>query len=224
MFKSFLTALTYEMVHHVTKHPDFFDAKAAKRLDALDSVRIPKAFKEYMSEVSENDFMSDLPLVVAYAEGRTGTLAKSPFFETFVQFLTGPFAAKLDKLSGDFYVMSDKDRTQVVDALIKGETRVALSLKEIYMHRTPQEMAEVIQDLAKQVSKAPVVVIQTPREMDAELKKDMRAELVEKHPNSFPNFQINRKLIGGLRIFVDGEVTDHSWLSRVLRFTHLTTV
>jgi F0F1-type ATP synthase delta subunit len=35
-------------------------------------------------------------------------------------------------------------------------------------------------------------------------------------------FQINRNLIGGMRIFADGKVVDNSWLSRINYISSLT--
>jgi len=58
--------------------------------------------------------------------------------------------------------------------------------------------------------------------MNMELKREIRQTLSKDHPYSLPVFQINKKLIGGIRIFKDGEVQDHSWLSRVEYFTSLT--
>lgn len=224
MLSDFLTALVYEIVRFLAKHPDFFDVHGAdKRMDKLANLHVPKHFKTYLSEVSEAHFMQDLKLVIRFI-GRDKSLKakESPFFRALLDFLTGPFAAKLDLLAGDYYVMSEKDREKVVAELIKGEGRVADALRHIYLHKSSEEISKTVRKLAAAVADAPYILVQSPREIDAKLKKDIRKQLLEEHPMSFPQFQINRKLIGGLRVFKDGLCTDHSWLTRVLRFTSLT--
>jgi len=72
------------------------------------------------------------------------------------------------------------------------------------------------------VEESPYILIQSPREIEPKLKKEIRAKIREEKSNHFPIFQINKKLIGGIRVFKDGETTDNSWLSRVLHFTSLT--
>ncbi len=225
MFQSFLSALVYDMLGHVSKHPDFFEQKESARESALDGVKIPKHFKSYLATVSEDDFLKDLKLIPSFAQGEwDASMKKSALLLALLDFLTGPLAIKLDQLAGDFYVMKEEDREKVVAALIKGDSASLSALRELILHRTPQELAAAIQKLASTLVDAPLILVQSPREMNQDLKKEVRQALLDKHPRSFPSFQINRKLIGGMRIFENGDVTDHSWLHRVLRFTHLTTV
>jgi len=223
IFNQFLTVLSYEVTNFLKKNPDFFDGKEEERMNQLDHVRIPKHFKVYLSQGSEKHFMEDLHVMLRFTNGDTSVLTeKSELFKTMVEFFTGPFASKLDKLFGDYYILSDVKRQEVVEKLITSDSRVAEALRHMIHHYTYQQLAEGIHMLCEKVMGAPYIVVQTPRELDAESKKDMRKQLLEETPHSFSVFQINRKLIGGLRIFKNGEVIDHSWLSRVHRFLSLT--
>lgn len=223
MFHSFLSALSYEFLHFLQEHDDFFSLSEEKRQDALDKRRMPAAFKAYLAGVSEKAFMADLSLMARFAAGDKQVNVKgSAFFKAFLEFLTGPFADKFDKLTASYFTFGPEDQRKVVDELIKSDSRVAETLKEIFMLRSPQELAEAVQSLSAKVAGSPYIVVQSPREMDAELKSQVRKSLREAHALSFPSFQINRKLIGGLRVFINGQTVDHSWLSRVHQFTSLT--
>lgn len=223
MFKDFLTALTIEITNFLAKHDDFFTGKAEARSKQLKNVTLPAPFKHYLEQVSEKDFMQDLKLLVDYvASPKKTNISGSAFFKAVSEFFVDAFASKLDKLSGDYYLFSDKDRQKVVDQLIKSDSRTAQTLKNMLMYKTYQQMAAAIQDLSSAATDAPFIVVQSPREMDAELKKDVRHKLQKEDALAFPVFQINRKLIGGLRVFRNGKTQDHSWLNRVMSIQNLT--
>lgn len=60
------------------------------------------------------------------------------------------------------------------------------------------------------------LVVQSPIELTKEQKAEVRGDLVKKYgPSAFPLFQVNQMLIGGLRVFYNGEVQDLSWLGRI---------
>lgn len=208
------------MNHFLVKHEDFFNGDEKAREKALDSVRIPAPFKHYMAKVSEANYLADMKLVVNYLQApKATTLSKSEFFAALAGFFSGPFARKLDMLTSEYYVFDAKDQIKVVDALIKSDTQLAEALKGLLLTKTYQQLSTAIQTLCESVSESPVIVVQSSCEMSAELKKEVRKHFTDQNPHYFPVFQINRKLIGGLRVFQGGETKDHSWLSRVHALT-----
>lgn len=222
MLNDFLTALMHEMVHFLTKHPDFFDGTADIRDKQLENVRMPAPFKHYLAHRKSNDFMDDLRLATQFiGSPKSAQIEGNAFFKAIVEFFTGAFASKLDLLTSDFYGLKEKDQWTVVNELMKSDSRVAQTLRELLIRRNYQELSAGLVELTGRVVGATYIVVQTPREVTTGLKKDMRRQLVKENPLSFPVFQINRKLIGGLRVFKDGSVNDHSWISRVLHFTSL---
>lgn len=223
MFQSLIIAILRETLHFLSKHPEFFKQEEGRRLEALESVKIPSSFKHALAEHSEKSFMKDLHLAVSFASGDQEISVKgSPFFKALAEFLAGPLASKMDLLDKHFYLISPVKRAQMAEELIKGETALANALRQLLSTRNYQELAQAIVALIHKVSARPTILIQSPREVEPEVKKEIRAHLTEEHLLNFPVYQINKNLIGGLRIFKDGHVVDHSWLSRVLRFTSLT--
>lgn len=225
MLNDFLTALTHEMVRFLAKHPDFFKGKEADREKALENVRMPAPFKHYLAHRKAADFMSDMQLVVSYIHSaKSAKIEGNAFFKAVVEFFTGPFAAKLDKLNSDFYGFKEKDQWTVASELIKSDSLVAGTLRALLVRRTYQELSTGLVNLTKRVVGSAFVIVQAPREVSTELKKEIRHTLVKENPLSFPVFQINKKLIGGIRVFKDGDVKDLSWVSRVQQFISLKSV
>lgn len=222
MFQNFTSALLEKISHFLLKNPDFIGLSKADREKALEKLTIPKAFKDYLLEVKEKELMSDFALAVHYAQGGEDNLQENKFFTAMLHFLTEDLALKIDHLDSDYYLLASADRQKVVDKLISSDSQLAQSLKSLLLNRTYQQLSSAINKLAKKVQDAAFVLVQSPREMNSELRREVRKKLAAENPYSLPTFQINHKLIGGLRVFKNGESIDQSWLGRVLAFTNIT--
>ncbi len=223
MFKDFLTALIQKIVTHLKSHSDFFTLSEDDREKNLEAVSIPRTFKKYLVTATEKTFINDLGLIVRFSnDSKNSEIKGNEFFKHLVEFLNSELALKIDHINGDFYLLNKKERIEIVEKLIKGESTLAQTLKTILVNFTYQQLTQEVFTLGSIVMDAPYILVQSPREIDTELKREIRNQLTEKYPASLPAFQINRKLIGGLRIFENGKSIDHSWISRVTRFTSLT--
>lgn len=223
MLKDFLTSLTFQLTEFASKHEDLFTLKAEDRAHKVKGLKIPASFRLYLAKVSAKDFMSDLGLVVQYINTPSQAQIKdNEFFKTAVEYFTSTFAERVDTLDSDFYLADAKHRLKQVSELIDCDSPVASAIKKLLVYTSYQELCDQINALAKAVTESAHIIVQAPREIDLKLRKDIRKKLTDENPMSFPVFQINKKLIGGVRVFKNGEVVDHSWLSRVHRFTSLT--
>lgn len=222
MFRTFLNAILFELCEFLRKHPKFLESNAQDREKDLEHLKVPNPFKHYLAQTSEKEFLKDLSLVVLFVrDGEKGRLKGNAFFKALVEFLTTSLAFRIDVMS-TAYNLEEEHRIDLVKKLISGDHALSDALRSLLLTYTYQELAETITALSQEIADAAYIVVQSPREMDLELKKEIREKLTQDHPMSFPTFQINRQLIGGFRVFVNGEVIDHSWISRVLRFTSIT--
>ncbi|PIR55404.1 hypothetical protein COU74_01200 [Candidatus Peregrinibacteria bacterium CG10_big_fil_rev_8_21_14_0_10_36_19] len=220
---NFLTALVQKLVTFLNENHNFFELKESEKSKKLESLSVPVQFKQYLEKADANSFMLDLKVVVQFIQdSKNAVLKENSFFKALLKFITEDLARKIDHLDGNFYLLPKQERVEIVDKLINADSQLAETLKEILTNFTYQQIANEIQELGKRIANTPYILVQSPREIDNELKKDIRMALSKENPLSFPTFQINRKLIGGIRVFQDGKVKDHSWISRVLRFTSLT--
>lgn len=212
------TAITYEMLSFVKANAGALGTSKAEE------AKVPKPVKAYLAEVDAATLMQDVRTLTAYLGGETGaSLAGCKLAEALALFWATDFAMKLDKMTTDFYLLSQAKQREVVDQTIQSNSLVAETLKDLLVSYSYQEVAQGIGDFVRGASGTPYILVQSPREIDFELKKDVRDQLREEYGSqSFPVFQINKNLIGGMRIFVDGKVTDHSWLGRINYITSLT--
>lgn len=65
------------------------------------------------------------------------------------------------------------------------------------------------------------LLIQSPLKLEPAFKEEIRLSMNKQYPNTPPVFIVNKKLIGGLRIYIDGKVEDLSWLSKIDFLTSL---
>lgn len=227
MINPFLTALLYELVHFLAKHKDFFELSAEAREEKMGSLKVPASFKHYLASVSDSHFMKDLKMVTSMLNGTPWAqlpLKGNAFCKALTEFFCVTFAAKVDELPGRFYLLPYETRVVDVKKIIESDNRIADALREFLVTNSYQEVAGILTELTQLVNGADTVLVQTPRDIDVDLKKEIRKALLEKYPHSFPVFQVNRGLIGGFRVFVNGHSSDHSWFSRISKLTSLKTV
>lgn len=210
MLRRVLTALIYEVL-------------AQKQSG---SGKVPASVKEYLDSVKDDNLLADLALVVELASGRkelSDIRPDCPLLKAFVAFLTDKFAEKLDELPQDFYLLKIAKQKELLGDLIKGEGVLASNLRDLVLANSYQGLTIGLAQLSVKAAGAPYTIVQTPIALKtsekAKIRKELRDELGEL---CFPVFQINRNLIGGLRVFVDGEVKDLSWLGRINFITSLT--
>ncbi|MEK9159580.1 MAG: hypothetical protein AAB383_02510 [Patescibacteria group bacterium] len=209
MFKDFLSALTLEILRALTKGKDF---------------KGPQVFKDYLDATSDDALMSDLRLVFQVINGtdlNSLNLKNSAFFKAVLQFFAEHFASKLDALGGSFYLLPYEERKKKAEQLIESDSHTAAALRDLLVTNSYQEISEALELLSKSVADAGTIVVQAPRDIAPELKKEMREKFAHDHPLTFPSFQVNRQLIGGFRVFINGQSHDLSWFSQVQKLTSL---
>lgn len=209
MFKEFLSALLLEILRSYKKEGGF---------------KGPKVYKDYLESVSDEDLMSDLRLVFQVINGTdltTLNLKNSGFFKATLRFFAENFATKLDALGSSFYLLPYEERKKKAEQLIESDSHVASALRDLVVTNSYQEITEALEQLSKVVADGATIVVQSPRDVEPELKKEIREKLNADYPLSFPIFQINRQLIGGLRVFINGKSHDLSWFSQVQKLTSL---
>lgn len=224
MFKEFLSSLLYEILHFAAKHGEFFNESKEKRLTHLEAIKIPAPFKNFLSEAKDADFFDDVKTLMKYLNGVELTSLeanKSEFFKAIAEFFSTQLASKIDELPLSFYLDSEKKQRDRLDELLNSDSQLARALKNLLLLNSYQELASQIDEFSRVVIAKDYIVLQSPREIPSELRKEIRKKLFEEHPYSFPIFQINRNLIGGLRIFINGKSVDNSWFSRIVGLTSI---
>lgn len=146
------------------------------------------------------EFYSDLGAFLREVGEEKAKRQRSPCLDAFVQVLMSEVAQALDIGAVDF---------------LKGDTAFKHALGSLVRDERSVELGQDVQEFIHERTGVVSSTIQSPIPLLPEGKQEMRKELVERYPGSFPVFQIERSLAGGLRLFHGGTMMDRSWMTVV---------
>ena len=75
--------------------------------------------------------------------------------------------------------------------------------------------------LKKIYSKYQEIIVESPSKLSVEEKDKFKNDLSEKYPAAFLIFKTNKDLIGGTRIYVDGNLIDDSWKNQLNKISKI---
>ncbi|MGL5830684.1 MAG: F0F1 ATP synthase subunit delta [Candidatus Altimarinota bacterium] len=198
MIKNILKSLLFEILNLLNEQKDHKGKAELKKSD-----RLPEEIKAYLAEVKDEELLEDLKELTGYigsgALYLNGGLAKS-----LKTFLTATLPEHVD---------GQKNFD------IKGKFGEALN--DLLKNNSDKEITQLINDFIGLIGETPFIMVQSPRPIEIDLKKEIRKNLNEKYGANFVSFAINKNLVGGLRIFVNGETSDLSWLSKINTITNI---
>ncbi len=191
--------------------------------DVFSSFEKEKAFFSKLGIFSQEEALKDLPALLEFL--RRGVVTKHAHFtNALAKYFLEDFTLRFDQLDQAFYALHYEEQQKKLETLFPESTTFFSELKRQLLFSSPQEITEKIASFLRQLSPTPLIVIQSPVFLDAAFKKQIRAEMQKTHPRSFVSFQVNAQLMGGLRVFLDGQVIDNSWFSRVQKIRQLPTL
>jgi len=129
-----------------------------------------------------------------------------------ISFIKNDVLNILDTLNTDFFLENHKQREKILNNLITQKGLVYKLIKEIFLTLSYEEIQKIFQAIIIIASpETEKMFIQSAREFNVNTKKEIR--------NSFSNgittFKINKNLLGGIRIYKDGVLSDSSWLGKL---------
>ena len=148
--------------------------------------------------------------------------SESKLLEALAIYIAHDLGKALDQLNSDFFFMDYAERLKRLNDLIPGASSLHRFSVELFANSTYQEVAQMAFEALTQIGDVSTIVIQTPVELEASKRIMIREHFLEKHSICFPEFQINPQIIGGMRILVNGEVEDHSWMAKIQSLTNIT--
>lgn len=222
MLNKFITVLIIEITRFLTSNKDFFELSQEKREKALSEVKFPTSVKTYLLTVNAETFTQELAGILKYIKNAPVKLEENEFAKSICSFLVNNFANDVYSLPVDYFKLKYSEQIETVNKVIKSNSELAISLKQILTDYSYQEILNGIFSLLQKSFSSPLVIIQSPCEVDFETKKEIREKVSqETQKTCLPIFQVNKNLIGGLRIFVDGKVSDYSWMGAINLITSL---
>lgn len=183
---------------------------------------------EHCQMVSESGQVDDATLeeisrVAHYVSSNDAKYIKeSELLQKGVEYLTKDFALALNGIDSSFYGMSQSEREKAVNDLWKIDREVDKALMKVLVNCSYQEIVRNIQNLLEVAFNSSFLLVQTPTPLDKATKDEIvkKLQLENKEP-VIVQFQVNQSIIGGMRIFQNGEVQDMSWMGRIEKIVNL---
>lgn len=209
MIHEILTALLYDVLAKIKANVNFFSAPEGERKKLLIvSPFLPESLVNYLSGVSETQFITDVQNLISFLNESSLT--------------AGQLQGKLFLHLSDFCA---KDLASYIDAgnlEIATEGAYGEAIREALLRYSYQEATDSIDRFLRVIrNETPVIVVQSARPVPGNVRSLIREELQKKYPHSIPVFSINTDLLGGIRLFVNGNVHDASWRSKINQLTSL---
>ena len=138
-------------------------------------------------------------------------------FDKFANYLSGDFAAALDKVDGKLFFKNYADKEKLAKKLVTGNTAADSAAPSILISHIPDEINRQISQTLANIKSAPQIIVQSANSIGHLKKSKMRNYFRSKYENAFVEFQINKKLLGGIKVFENGKVTDNSWEGKIAK-------
>ncbi|MBD3270682.1 hypothetical protein GF376_04095 [Candidatus Peregrinibacteria bacterium] len=210
MLDQLLTTILKEILNFLVKHKSFKDLSESEQRKLIQNLELPESIKIYLLEATEKDIYKDLSSLINYL-----TTGKQEIFK-----LKGKlFNALTEFMINELGHYADQNQLE-----IKYQGSFGVNLNELFKIDSIQEISMEIESFIKLIKPSEYVLIQSPKSIDSKLKHEIRTELNKDYPNSFPRFTVNKNLIGGIRVFVNGKTTDLSWLSKINNLTTINNI
>lgn len=219
MIHQLFAHITTKVLSMLEKDRQFFTRSEEERMKHLDAEKLPASFKEYLKTVSEEAFLKDLmstfKLIKHLDEKSSRIGVNRGFSSALAGYIMNEVGTLFDRIPMDFYGMTVTQKKAFLEDKAK--------LPPIFVHSlssmTYQENFESLFQFLKVVDpETPYIVVQMARDTESETKKEMRDSFKAKYKSAFPLFQVSKHLYGGVKLFVDGKVTDESWRGKIERF------
>lgn len=204
MIENILKSLLFEILDLLNKQRELLSETLENRQKILkEADNLPEEIKNYLAEVKEKEFIEDINELINFLNSGA-LILKSELAKSLKNFFTTSLSDLLDNRE-----------------TLKMKGKLAEAINDLLKNNSDKEVTNLINNFISLIGETPFIMVQSPRSIDFKLKKQIREKLNEKYGANFVNFAINKNLVGGLRIFVNGETIDLSWLSKINTITNI---
>lgn len=197
MIKDIISLTLKDIVFLIKENPEFFQENKTSREGILKkSKELPKSISEYLVKVEESKVLEDIKSIVTLVTSEDQ--AKSDLTDAIVEYLTSDLIEAVDK----YYAGGSIEKAYLSD-----------ELSSYLKNYTEQEVTTEIYSVVSKFKEIPLIIVQLSAE--GANKTSIRKHFSKDFPCAVVEFQQNSDLLGGIKVFVNGEVKDYSWASKV---------
>lgn len=205
MIQYFLQLLLKEILQFLQEHENFFTLPSEEKI-SLTNVHFalfPK-IAAYLVQAEEISFLEDI--------------------KEFTVFMSEHKKSEHNRLLKVIVETCIFDVSRLLDGkatFASDTTSLSKQIQTLLTIYSTQEISSEVQRFIESVSGCAYIVVQSPTMLSMEIKQDIRKKLFEKYSSCFPTFSVQKNLIGGLRILVNGQTTDLSWYGKIMQLSQL---
>ena len=202
------------LLKFLDENSDFFEGTKSDKKSFISDSKLPTFLKMYLLEVKQDKFLSDLKDTTKYLKTSVVS-SNNSFMKSVSLFLSYSLSVKIDSLPLNYDLESLDNRKVTLEKLISGKTDLAEILVEYLSNSNLQVIFKQIQSLANKFADKKSVVVQSANVLSYDLKQNVREYFHKLDKFCYPVFSVQPKLLGGLRIIVDGKSIDSSYASMI---------
>jgi len=220
--ENFISILLHETLSFLSQHPNLFDLNAKDTEVAFDRASLSAFSREYLLDVDASQLMFDLKDLTTSMKSNVSPSAKnvlSAHISRFICKLANQAAIGLDK---SFANMTSEDQLGRLQAVFKTDNSVMKAFKELVLHNSFESLVSKVRSFVSQQNDFVEVTVQFALDVTASERRQIVSEFTNKYGDmTLVYFQVNPRLIGGMRIFANGQLTDLSWQKKIETLTNI---
>lgn len=220
--ENFTSILLHETLSFLSQNPEFFSLNAKDTEVAFDRASLSAFGREYLLDVDSDQILFDIADLNKAMKSGVPFSAKnvlSAHISRFLCKLANQVAIGLDK---SFANASLEEQRSRVNSVFKAENAVMKTFKEFILHNSFESIVSKLRPVLSQSLDYKEVVVQLASDIDATSRRKMVVDFTNEYGDmTLVYFQINQRLLGGMRIFVDGKLTDLSWQKKIETLTQI---
>jgi len=225
MIKALTTSFIRDALHFLKAEKEFFGSDSKNKEKKAQSYFSSLALGRYLASMTAVDFLDDMKKTVKIMKGSVEVkIQESKMIEAIAHYFLNEFPEIFDQIDKKHFELSDDEKKKHLQKLLDSELHFFSALRDLLKYYSVQEMSENIMVFLRDLYNCPRIVVQSPVESNRKTKTDIRNHFLKKHPQTFIAFSINPQLLGGIRFFIDGEVKDLTWFSKLQDFHTLYTL
>lgn len=202
------------LLKFLDENSDYFEGTKSDKKSFLSDSSLPKFLELYLLEVKQDKFMSDLKDTTNFLNSGVVS-SNNSLVKSISLFLSYSLAMKIDSLPGDFDLNSLEKRKEILDNTLSGKTELGKLLVENISSSNLHIVNKQFKSLANNFSENKSVVVQSANRLNPELKQKVREYFHDLDKFCFPIFSVQPKLLGGLRIILDGNAIDSTYANMI---------
>jgi len=199
---TFLTKLALVDGLKVIKNTkDFFEVskeQKSKNFETKFLLSLPKEVIDYFINTKEAEIISEIQIIMKDEP--------SELFKKIINFLINDFGSIID----DYYFNKSK--------LNQNEMSLSNFGRELITQMEYSTYNEISEKIAREIYKlvdGNIIIVESPLSLDIDIKTKIRKIYNADNKKAFVVFNVNENILGGIKTYINGKITDDSWASKI---------